>query len=820
MNTGSFHTTFLFFTSLYSATALFSQSAVALRGVVIDPQGQPIAGARLSLFNAASPTRIDQVQSVDGEFKFSGVPAGRYLIQAGAQGFRETTVPVYFQPGANTNTEIRLDIEGVQQTVFVTAEAGAQSTDEIAKAVSVVSRDEIDARDEYSVSETVRTVPGLVVRNLGGPGQSTSIRSRGLGTSATAILIDGMRFRDVATTQADATSFLGNLNIINPDRVEVLRGSGSSLYGTNAVGGVINVVTDQGGAPTGGDILLEGGNLGLLRGRASVAGAALKNRLLYSGGVLHLNVMEGVDGHDRARSTGLQGFARYNLGSGIFASARFFGSDDFVQPNSGPTAAGLPASNIPNTTIVPAIALPLEQIQNSLEGRPVQPGNATFIPSRDDTDNRRASRWYSGLFKLQQTINALVDWQVNYQHVNTDRIFQNGPAGIGTQPVVSNRSQFTGGVDTLDARVALRLKTWYTVSGGYEFERESYFNADDNRLPTANRVSTETRIRQNANAVYLQNQLSLLDQRVQISFSGRYQSFELRRPQFVTTGTANNYATVPLSSPPRALTGDIALSYFAAKTGTKIRAHAGNSYRAPALSERFGSGFSFNSTTAEVVFSPFGDPRLAPDRYNSFDVGLDQYFLRDKVRVSGTYFYTRIVQIILFDSASAVIRPPTDPFLRSSGYFNAAGGISRGVELSAEVQPWRSTSLNASYTYTNANTDQDVQVRGFFRAFAIPAHTFTLVANQQIGRRNDVTLDLYQASHYFNPLTAAGRARAYEYPAVTKLDLVVSRLVWAKEAQALRLYGKVDNLLDREYYETGFRTPGITWIAGLRMNFR
>ena len=56
-----------------------------------------------------------------------------------------------------------------------------------------------------------------------------------------------MRFRDASTIQADATSFLATLNFVAADRVEVLRGSGSSLYGTNAVGGVVNIVTRPGG---------------------------------------------------------------------------------------------------------------------------------------------------------------------------------------------------------------------------------------------------------------------------------------------------------------------------------------------------------------------------------------------------------------------------------------------------------------------------------------------------------------------------------------------------------------------------------------------
>ncbi|MEO7651160.1 MAG: TonB-dependent receptor [Bryobacteraceae bacterium] len=809
-----------FLIAICPVSSIFGQGAAPLRGLITDSQNRVVGAARVSLFNSTNANRIGQTQAANGRFEFTGIPAGRYLIEVSAEGFRKIAKPIDYVPESGATLEVHMEVSGVQASILVTAEAAAQSIDEVAKSVSVVDRTEIENRNEYSLSEALRNTPGLVIRNLGGPGQSTSIRSRGLGTSATAILIDGMRFRDVATTQGDATSFLGNLNIINPERVEVVRGSGSSLYGSNAVGSVINVITDQGGGPTHGEVLIEGGNLGLLRGRASVGGSALSSRLLYSGGLVHLNVMSGVDGDDRARSTGAQGLVRYRLRDGLFASARLFGSDDFVQPNASPTATGIPAANIPNTAIVPAVAVAREQVQNSLSGRPVQAGNATFFPSRNDPDNRRASRFYATALKLQQTINTLLDWQTSYQHVNTERIFQNGPAGIGTQPVTSNRSQFTGRVDTVDARVSLRIHRWNKLSAGLEFERESYFNADDNRLPGSNRVSTETRVSQTSNAVYVQDQLSLLNQKLQISFSGRLQRFNLRRPAFLTTGTANNYATIPLSSPPKALTGDAAISYFIIETGTKFRSHAGNSYRAPALSERFGSGFFYSPVTNQVLFTPYGDPRLSPDRYNSFDTGVDQYFAQNRLRVSGTYFYTRTVQITLFDSAAAVVNPRTDPYGRASGYFNAAGGISRGIELSAEAQLSRATVLNTSYTYTRANTDQDVQVRGFFRVFAVPAHTFTLMANQQLGKKTSVTVDFYQASGYFNPLSAAGRARAYQYPALTKLDLVVSRAIWTGENNTLRLYAKVDNMLDREYYETGFRTPGITWIAGLRMSFQ
>src|SRR5207237_7273757 len=111
----------------------------------------------------------------------------------------------------------------------------------------VVDRKEIDERDEAAIAESLRTVPGLRMQQLGGPGSFTSIKTRGLRNEDTAVLIDGLRFRDAAATQGDASGFLEDLIVTDVSRVEVLRGSGSSLYGTNAIGGVVNLITDEGG---------------------------------------------------------------------------------------------------------------------------------------------------------------------------------------------------------------------------------------------------------------------------------------------------------------------------------------------------------------------------------------------------------------------------------------------------------------------------------------------------------------------------------------------------------------------------------------------
>lgn len=791
-------------------------AAADIRGTVFDPQEKPIDRAEVLLFRQGDTAAVGRTFSSAGEFSFAHTPPGQYWLEVAAPGFRETSVPV--EPGQHVS--VRLEVSGVDHRILVTAEAAAQSIDQISKAVSVIDAAEITQRNEYSLSEALRDTPGLLVRTLGGPGQSTTVRMRGLRADATAVLIDGLRFRDVATTQADSSSFFSTLNIINADRVEVLRGSGSSLYGTNAVGAAINVVTDPGGGRSRGMLQAEGGSLGLMRGRAGLSGGLRGNRLVYSAGLLHLNVLSGVDGDDRARSTGTQSFVRFQPSARTSISGRLLFSDDFVQPNLSPTASGLPVANIPNNVIVPAIPLSPDQARNSQVGLPITPGNATFIPNRNDPDNRRASRFWSGAFIARQNVSPTADLQASYQRVHTNRVFRNGPAGAGSQPAVSNISQFRGDVDTVEGRATWRPVSWSSVTGGYEFEREGYFNLDNNNLPAPSTVSTRTEIAQQSQAVWFAAQNLFLNQRLQVSVSGRSQSFSLERPSFQYSGTANPYGSTTLADPPRALTGDIAMSYFVATTATKFRAHAGNSYRAPGLYERYGSGFFYNSTTNVVAFSPYGDPRLAPDRYNSVDAGVDQYVFRDKVRVSATLFYTRIVQLTQFDSASLVVRGSTDPFGRTSGYYNGAGGITRGTELSVETRPWRSSLLRGSYTYVNADTDQDLAVRGFFQALSVPTHAFTGFLNQQLGRRTDVTFDLYRSGDYYNSLSAAGRARAYLYPGMTKIDAVVSHNVRNADNYVLKAYAKVDNLLNQRYFENGFLAPRATFVTGLRILFR
>ena len=800
--------------TLLIGSVVFAQTG-ALTGRVIDPQGGAVVDATVRLLQQSETWRV--ATDAKGGFAFGRLAAGEFVLEIEKHQFRRESRVVQFTPGMAA-LQVELEVAGVNQTVLVTSSGAAQVEQETSKAVSVVDSEEILNRNAVSLGDVVRYSPGIQARNLGGIGQLTTFRMRGLRADASAILIDGLRFRDTTTLQADASSFISSLNFVNAERVEVLRGSGSSLYGTNAVGGAVNVVTPQGGGDARGELQLEGGNLGLFRGRAGVSGGLLGDRLKYSGGLLHLNLMNGIDGNDRARSTGGQGFLRYDLTPRISVSARLLGSDDFVQTNISPTTSGIPSANLPASGFINAIPLSAAAVALLNAGGKPDFGNATFVPGRDDPDARRASRFLSSAFVFRDVVNARFNWQASYQRTHTNRVYDDGPAGTGFQPSADNHSQYLGDIDTADVHGTAQLTRFISVTGGYEFERETYNDLQNNNLAGTRQVLEQSHVRQHSNSGYVTSQIALLERKLQISVSGRAQAFDLSKPSFQLTGTANNYDKVALQSPPAAFTGDGSVAYMLARSSTKLRGHFGNAYRAPSLYERFGGGFSSNPATGLVGFTAYGDPRLAPDRYNSVDGGIDQYLFGNRAKISATYFYTRIIHLTAFDF-SGIVNSKTDPFGRAYGYINGSGGISRGAEVSVDTRPLRSLTINGSYTYVNANTDRDQSVGGFYKLFSLQPHTLTLVATKHWGRRFDTTVDMFHGSAYNVPFFAVTQTRVYSFPGFTKTGLMANYRVFQGERRSVRAYVKVDNLFNQTYYESGWLAAKATFALGMGYSF-
>ena len=801
----------LVFALAQSVPALAQTSnTTTITGHVKDPQGASLPGATVTLYGRERTFRLTTITDSMGTYRFEKLAPGEYLIEAEAEGFASASARrIVVERGQAATIDIPLELSGVRSTVVVTASDTPQSVDEVSKAVTVVDQQEIDERDESAIAESLRTVPGLRVQQLGGPGSFTSIKTRGLRNEDTAVLIDGFRFRDAAAPQGDASGFLEDLIVTNVSRVEVLRGSGSSLYGSNAIGGVINLVTDEGGGPFHGNLLAEGGGLGMFRGRAQVAGGTRSNSIVYSAGFSHLNVTRGVDGQDEARNSSGQGRILFRLTPSATLSGRIYAATSRLQLNNSPQGIG----NLPPTGIIEAIPLTpteLRRFEAGVSTSLLNVGAATFIPAANDPDNLRKANFFSGALIFTQRPTEAFGYTVSYQGLATNRSFRNGPAGVGFQPLGGNtQSDFDGRIHTLNARVDLRAGRVNFITGGYEFESENFTNRSFQVNPANN---SNVDVTQRSHALFVQDQLRFLEDRLQISAAFRTQFFSLQRPQFRPPASAP-YSGITFQSPPTAYTGDGSIAYLFRSSGTKLRAHIGNGYRAPSLFERFGTSFG------SFGYSVFGDPRLRPDRSIAVDGGIDQTFYQNRMRASATYFYTRLQQVIIFDFSGA-ISPATDPFGRFGGFRNTNGGIARGVELSLAATPTRTLNLFAAYTYTKA-LQRTPQVRGVLRSLVIPDHQFSLVATQRFGRRLLVNFDFAASSDYlaaiFNPVTFA--SRAYRFRGLAKADLGASYTLPLKESRSLRFFGYVDNLFNREYFENGFRAPGRTGRAGATFVF-
>ena len=143
-------------------------------------------------------------------------------------------------------------------TLFITANRYPTEIDEVGSSITVIDEQEIEVKNQSSVLELLRSVPGLNVLQSGGRGKTTSILIRGAEADQTLVLIDGIRANENTTDQFD----FATLKAENIERIEVLRGPQSVLYGSAAIGGVINIITKKAERGLGVATSLEGGSHG------------------------------------------------------------------------------------------------------------------------------------------------------------------------------------------------------------------------------------------------------------------------------------------------------------------------------------------------------------------------------------------------------------------------------------------------------------------------------------------------------------------------------------------------------------------------------
>jgi iron complex outermembrane receptor protein len=221
--------------ALLYASESAAQGGVSLSGRLLNSlSGAPIAGATVII----EEIRREVTSAADGMFTFQNVPPGAYHLSVRAQGYssRRTEVSV---KADTASLDVQVDPElHFEEVVSVGPDARSQF--ETFQATSVLSGQELSKRLESSLGATLENEPGVAARSFG-PAPSRPV-IRGLDGDRVLILQDGQRLGDLSTQSGDHGVAI---NPASAQTIEVVRGPATLLYGSNAVGGLVNIITDE-----------------------------------------------------------------------------------------------------------------------------------------------------------------------------------------------------------------------------------------------------------------------------------------------------------------------------------------------------------------------------------------------------------------------------------------------------------------------------------------------------------------------------------------------------------------------------------------------
>jgi iron complex outermembrane recepter protein len=223
---------------LGSSFPALSQPAAGgtLTGKVTTLDGQPVADAEVRIAELNRRTTVDG----EGNFRFEDLPAGSYLLEATSKRLGNAVQRVRVAAGGTAQVTLAVDIANYREEIVVTASPNPRSQAEVATATTVVNADQLQQQLQPTLGETLNQEPG-VSSTFFGPGASRPV-IRGLGGDRIRVLESGIGTGDASTTSPDHAV---SVDPIAADRIEIVRGPATLLYGSSAVGGVVNVIDSR-----------------------------------------------------------------------------------------------------------------------------------------------------------------------------------------------------------------------------------------------------------------------------------------------------------------------------------------------------------------------------------------------------------------------------------------------------------------------------------------------------------------------------------------------------------------------------------------------
>ncbi len=603
----------------------------------------------------------------------------------------------------------------ITDEVTVTATRNPVETKKLSRTVKVITRKDIDASGATTIMDVLQMVPGIVVNRNGGIGSPASVYVRGSKPGQTLVLIDGMELNDPMTP--DRSVDLSAFPLDSVQRVDVVFGPASATYGSDAVAGVINIITS--GGTTGGSIRVEGGANATWTTGVGYRDIFSLGSYWISGTFFDTN---GISAADRADG---------NTEADGYTSRSFSGGTTFSFGRSTMNFTGI-----------------VVNADGDLDTSGGPGGDNPFY--RFD----RTEKHFKGSYELSNPfgIDGVSRFTVAYG--DNERSYHNPSEAY--PPTINSR--FNGSLIRYNWHNQLLFSENSSLSFGLEYSREagsSEYHSESSYGPYDDIFAPRHAITRSAYVSGLQHVLGM-----DVNIGLRYDDHEI----FGSKVTGSFGVVRPLGS-----------------SGFRVRASAGTSFKSPTLYQ---------------LYSPYGTVELKPEKGRSYELGLENVLMDERLTVSLVWFHNRYDDMIDYD-------------MNTNSYYNISRatirGLEAGVRYGGETLSWQ-----VFYNYYNTKDDTTGE-----RLLRRPDSSFNAKLDYLRGRLG-VHLNMMASGSRDDMDFSAWPAARVVLSSYTLFNLKVDYRIM----ENLTAYLKGRNVTDENYQLVrGYGTLGDTWYGGFVFRF-
>jgi vitamin B12 transporter len=745
----------LFFACFGFSSHLSAQDVAGLDVAVFDPRDASVTDAAVIL-QGLSPASDERpsVAGGDGRYRFD-VPPGRYRLTITHAFLSRVERELTLEAGPRRELRVTLQLEPLAQSVLVSAEALAITTATASEPAAVITREEIDRRQAIRIGALLATQPGIVVAQADSAGGTTSLFLGGGNSNFTKVLVDG-----VTLNQPGGAMDFSNFTLDNIDKMEIVRGAQSALSGSDAMTGVIEVLTHRGSTRTP-RLLLEGEGGAFSTGRGLARVSGLAGRLDYSAAAGYFST-RGQSPNNRFLNRTLSG--NFGVRVGEEGSVR-------LTLRNNASDAGAPGQ----TAFTPPNLDQHNALQNFTAGL--------------SWEGSTGAHWQHHLAVGETYIRQVFDNPLGDFFTSPD------PLGdcfspLSAKAVPSAYCDFTYTARNQFNRVGLEGQTSYvagrgSLTAGYFYEVENGFL---NSLGGGH-------ARRNNQAGFLAGRWQLLP-RVVVNAG-------LRAEDNDSFGT-NVVPRAGIAVTPR--TGGNIIG------ATRLRFTYGEGIKEPRLDQTFGTD----------VCNP-GNAGLLPEQSRTIYTGIEQRLAHDRVLVSVDAYDSRFRDIVsfafCFPGGPCPVAPPGSCPFGFGTYFNTDLARARGATISAEARVNSHLSLSGNYTLDDTrvlrspNAFDPAQAPGN-RLLRRPVHSGNILLSAGLGRINGTFTARFvgrrtDSDFLFPPLNLSSN------PGYATFNLAANFRI---DAHATA-FARVENLSGKHYQEIlGYPALGRAAYAGMRFS--